>query len=613
MAGVVSKKVIEDIRFRCDIVDVIGSYFHLQGAGSSLKALCPFHKEKTPSFHVNRQRQSFHCFGCGAGGDVFRFIMQHEGVDFPTAIRMLAQRAGVTIESEPGEGGSGGVDKALLYRLHSEVAALYHSALLDRKSAAHARAYLEKRALPPEIVEAFQIGYAPNRWDAVCEWARRNKYRAEDVELCGLILRKPDAQGPEAHYYDRFRNRLMFPIHDEQGRVIGFSGRALEEDAKTAKYVNSPETPLFKKSRVLYALDKARRQIAETREALVCEGQIDVIRCHQAGFTTAVAAQGTAFTEEHIRILRRYADGVCLMFDSDRAGQDAAVRAAALFMDAGLAVRAATLPPGDDPDSFIRKRGADAFRQILDGATSAVRFQIDVLAAREDLRSEVGVMRAARAVLATIAHSPNAVQRAKLVQQAAERLNLPPSALTDDLRHLLRQQQRPAADAESAAPAPPAPRPIEEVALCEHLAQVIDHPSVAALVRKYLPLDMISDPICRVVAEAALQCDATGRDLHNVLRDRDDPGGEAQRFAAALMAAPSRVKGTDVAPDDAVKDLVLGLWSRKLTKERSDIERQAMSAADEGALRRGKEITTLLRHLKRWDDGAAVIEMELLH
>jgi DNA primase len=400
----------------------------------------------------------------------------------------------------------------------------------------------------------------------------------------------------------------MFPIADEQGRVIGFSARCLEQDPKAAKYVNSPETPLFRKSRVLYALDKARRPIVESREAILCEGQIDVIRCHQAGFRTAVAAQGTAFTEEHVRILKRYADSVCVVFDADRAGQDAAMRGATVFMDAGLAVRIATLPPREDPDSFIRKQGAEGFRALLDQAVSAVAFQIGVLSARENVRTEVGLMRVARPVLDMITHCPHAVQRAKLVQEAAERLGLPAGALQEDLRRLLRPS-RAGGRAQEEPPAAPA-HPAEEVSLCEHLVHGGDTPALAELVRKYLPLEVISDPVCRVLADACLRAAEAGQELQEALSGEEDPSGEIQRLGAQVQLAPAKITGREYSREDAVKDLILFLWRRRFEKERAELARQAEAGGDRRIEARRRQITSHLHHLRRWADGAPIIEVE---
>ena len=608
MSKVIPKRVLEDIRFRSDIVDVIGSYFNLQKAGSAFKATCPFHKEKTPSFHVNPARQIFHCFGCGKGGDVFRFVMEYEGVDFIGAIKLLAHRAGVSIELEEGDE-TGDSDKAALYQLHSDVAALYYKVLLEENNESVPKQYLRKRDLAPDTAEQFQIGYAPNQWDFLIKWAKEQKHSYDLLEKAGLIVRR-DKTSTGNDYYDRFRNRLMFPITDEQGRVIGFSGRCLDDGEKAAKYVNSPETLLFKKSRILYALDKARHYIVESREAIICEGQIDVIRCHQAGFKSAVASQGTAFTEEHVRILKRYADSVVIVFDTDKAGQDATIRTVTEFMDAGMAVRAGILPEKEDPDSFIRKKGAEGFKVVIDQAVSAVVYQIRVLSKREDAKSEIGAMRISKAVLQTISHSPNAVQRAKLIQETAERLNLPATALQDELRFMLRnaarQQSRTQADGPE-APAPGKEQPKEEINLCEHMGNITDHPEIGELVKKYLPTKMIQDPICRDFVEICLESAATGRTIQDVISDRDDKSGEMQNFAARVIMTPTKITGTETSHSEAVKDIILYIWRRKLEHERAEIAKQPDSKNEE----RRRQITYDLKSLRKWDDGAPIIDLEL--
>lgn len=606
MARIVPKRTLEDIRFRSDIVDVIGSYFNLKRAGSAFKALCPFHGEKTPSFSVNPKKQIYHCFGCGAGGDVFGFVMQYEGVDFMTAVQLLARRAGIPIETEEGEGGDGG-KKQTLYKIHEEISRFYQRCLHhSMASAGAARQYLSDRGLTDEIVEEFLIGYAPPRWDSVTRWGAKNDYDDAILEEAGLLARRENEKG-EVNVYDRFRNRLMFPIRDQQSRVVAFSGRTLESSPRIAKYVNSPETPLFQKSRVLYALDMARHAIVDGGRAILCEGQIDVIRCHQAGFKNAVAAQGTAFTEDHARVMKRYADSVVIVFDPDKAGQDAAIRTSTVFMDTGLAVRIAVLPRGEDPDSFIRQQGAEAFTEVLDKARSAVSYQVEVLSAREDATSEIGVMRIAKAVLETIGHSPNAVQRARLVQEAAERLRLPASALQDDLRFLLKRargRERAAAERRSGEEAEtPASRPAEELVLCEHLVDLPDCPEAGALVQEYLPLDMISDDMCRALATNALQAWETGRDLGEVLRESDPPLPGMQEFAAQVRMAPTKTQGKEATAADAVRDIILRLWQRDMLKRRDSLE-----SGDAAAV---TDLTHAIHKLKTWETGAVIIKMEL--
>ncbi|HEY8240720.1 MAG TPA: DNA primase, partial [Kiritimatiellia bacterium] len=310
---IIGKQTIEEIRSACDIVDIVGSYIQLKKGGpGSLKALCPFHKEKTPSFTVNPSRQIFHCFGCGEGGDVFKFVQKYENVDFPTAARMLAERAGIQVEFDAADDGEIKA-KDILYRIHEELAQFYHRVLIESAPGEPARKYLAERDIGPDVIEQFLIGFAPNRYNTLATWAEKKGYQPAQLELAGVLTRREESDEP----YDRFRNRVMVPIRDDQGRVIAFSGRIMEADAKAAKYVNSPETPLFRKGRVLYALDKAKRPILESRTAILCEGQIDVIRCHAGGITTAVAAQGTALTEDHARLLKRYADAVVLVMDAD--------------------------------------------------------------------------------------------------------------------------------------------------------------------------------------------------------------------------------------------------------------------------------------------------------
>jgi DNA primase len=610
MGGTISKRTLEDIRFRNDIADVVGSYFRLQRAGASFKAVCPFHKEKTPSFHVNPQRQIYHCFGCGAGGDVFRFVMQYENVDFLTAAKLLAQRAGIALELD--ETGPDGSNKAALYDLHAGIAAFYHRVLTGSAAAERAREYLKARDLDDKTVEAFLIGYAPDRWDTALRWAEKHNIAPALLEQAGLVVRSDNPQR-RRDVYDRFRDRLMFPIRDEQSRVIAFSGRILDNDRKEAKYVNSPETPLFQKGRVLYALDKARRPIADAREAIVCEGQIDVIRCHQAGFAHAVAGQGTAFTEDHVRALRRYTDSVVLVYDGDRAGQDAAVRTAGTLLAAGLAVRVVSLPADEDPDSFLRKRGADAFREAIAKARSAVAFQIAVLSAREDTRTEIGLMRVTKAVLATIAQTPNEVQKTHLVEEAASLLRLPPRAVEKELRHAeVANRQRPIAAASAdEGPAPALPRPPEERLLCEHLLKTPDAAEVVDLVEAFLPLDMIRDRHCRLLIQAAIEKRRSGTEIQAFLADIEDRDGEMQRLAAAVQMAPERVVGRELSHADAVKDLILLVWKRELKRLRDEARQRAEETGERPDREAWRQLGRDMDLLQTWKEGSVVIQMHL--
>ena len=324
MAGLLSPATREQIRAASDIVDIIGSYVPLKRAGVNFVALCPFHKEKSPSFNVNPQRQIFHCFGCGKGGDVFTFVKEIENVEFMDAVRRLAERAKIPLEFEnsPGEQQSRHLKDQLL-EIHEQLTQRWQSCLASEAAGQKARDYLAGRGVTAEAIKLFRLGAAPEAWDDTVNWARSKNFDLATVEKAGLIIRKEET----GRYYDRFRGRLMFPICDEQGRVVAYSGRVLPGDESPAKYVNSPETAIFTKSRIFFGLDKSKRAILDAGFAVICEGQLDLIACFMGGVQNIVAPQGTAFTDQHARILKRYANEVVLCFDSDNAGQNAAVRA----------------------------------------------------------------------------------------------------------------------------------------------------------------------------------------------------------------------------------------------------------------------------------------------
>jgi len=601
MSKIIPKATLEQIRDANEIAEVLGTYLQLKRSGSSYKALCPFHKEKTPSFHVNPQRQIFHCFGCGAGGDVFKFVMQYENVDFSTAARMLAQRAGIRVEWTEGEAAAQD-NKDSLFRIHEEVAMLYHRALLESPSADAARKYIQGRDISIQTAKDFLIGYAPATRNALVKWARKKKVPEAMLEAAGLIVKSE--QDPD--YSDRFRNRLMFSIRDEIGRVVAFSGRSLDPNAKTAKYVNSPETALFRKSRILYGLDRARRAIADAHTAVLCEGQIDVIRCHIAGIENAVAAQGTALTEEHARLLKRFADSVVVVLDADRAGQDAALRSADILTAGGFSVRVASLPKGEDPDSLIRKEGGEAIRRLINDAQSALRFQVDVLRSREDLKNEASLMRAASTVLDMIARAPSEVQRDQMLRQAAHELGVGERALRADLQRKLRRGSPRVPEAKF-TPNPTTPHPPEEVALAELLAQ---HGELAPMVDAFLPMDHLTDPACRKILSLLIQ--QTVEPELNIMTALAGEDEECQRLAAQVQMAPKKVCGVDIPTQDAVRDLILRIWRKALERKRHDIRQQMMQAQGSELERLTYEcaqITIDIKTLQQgWDQAQQVLE-----
>ena len=547
MSGKVTDQVIEEIRARIDIVELVGARVTLKKSGGSFKGCCPFHHEKTPSFHVNPIKQFYHCFGCGEHGDIFTFLMKQDGLTFMDAVRMLADRVGVVIQESVDYNAQ---SRNLLYAIHAELAAFYQRCLKQTREAEPARLYLLNRKLSDEVAERFGIGYAPTRpRDALLQWARKHAYTPEQLITAG-ILSPPNRPDRPDDYFDRFRGRLMFPICDRQGRVVAFSGRILDVKSHPAKYVNSPETDIFTKSRVLYALDKAAAKIVKhpRREAIICEGQIDVIRCHASGFETAVASQGTAFTKEHVSLLKKHADSVVLVFDGDSAGRKAALRTGALFLEEELPVRVAVLPAGEDPDSLLRDKGPDAFRALLEAAPSITAFQVDALHQAEAQPDSIDALnRVSRGVLDMLAACPSAVLRTRLLQEAAALLHLPYSAMADDLekhRETLRQRaayaeaykspdsgghgarggepppEEPAEAGEpdggpdGPLPEEPAPEPPSraEVLLCEFLIEHEHDAAILDLVESHLPLDIIPHPFARALVDALLSQRRCGGD-----------------------------------------------------------------------------------------------------
>ena len=435
MAFSVPESTIEEVKARIDLVDLISSYgVQVRRAGSSYKACCPFHHEKTPSFNIQPDRGFYHCFGCGESGDAIKFVQRQEGLTFIEALKKLAEKCGVAIEEK--EDPQAGLRKRLL-AVHAELAAFYHRCLKEAKEAQRAREYLKSRALDGEVAEDFQIGYAPVSSAAMLKWAAKYNFKPEDLTAAGVLL-PPRYDG--GSWYNRFAGRLVFPVRDKMGRTVAFSCRTLETDKtkmRGGKYVNSPDTVIFKKSEIVYALDKASPHIlgAPRREAIVCEGQIDVIRCHACGFKTAVAGLGTSFTKEHVQLLKKSADSVVLVFDADGAGLKASLRTGGEFLSVEMPVRVATLPEGEDPDSLLRTQGQEAFQTRLDAAESITAYQIRMLRARENNPSSIdAVTRISRAVLETIALCPSAVMQASLLAEAARMLGLPVTALETDLK-----------------------------------------------------------------------------------------------------------------------------------------------------------------------------------
>ena len=423
--GVQSDHTKEMVRDAADIVEVISGYVHLSQRGGVFRGLCPFHAEKTPSFTVNPERRIFHCFGCGVGGDVFRFLMLHKGITFPEALADLAERYGIDLPR-----GGGGYNP----RRKEEKSALYQAMLLARQyyedelaaaSGRQAGDYLNQRGLPPEIVREFHLGWAPEGWDNLKLFLDSKRIPPNLMERAGLI--RPRSGGGRGHY-DTFRARIITPVSDVDGKPIAFGGRLLWEDERQPKYINSPETPIYQKGRVLYGLDRHRDRLRDAKTALIVEGYFDLLSLAAHGVRNVVATMGTALTGNHLRHLKGAVHQVILVFDADEAGRSAAARSLPLFVSADLDARVLLLPDGHDPDTFVREHGPGALNELAGQATGLLDFYVEQTLTRYP-ETMAGRNRAVQEIMGVMGRVDGQARVEMLRRSLAEKLGLSENAL----------------------------------------------------------------------------------------------------------------------------------------------------------------------------------------
>ncbi len=465
---------LEEIKDRIDIVDMISDYVHLKKTGQNWKGLCPFHSEKTPSFTVSPAKQIFHCFGCGSGGDIFTFLVRYENLTFPEALRMLAGRAGVTLEESRKSVVKAG-EKETLFNMHRDALEFFQHNLAKSNRAME---YLKSRGIDIDARKVFSLGYAPKSWNNLLTYLGRKGYKQETVNKAGLAVKG------ERGYYDTFRDRVIFPIYDLKGDVTAFGGRSI--DASEPKYLNSPETLIFNKRRVLYGLDRAKSFIKETGTALFMEGYLDVITAHMHGFSNAVAPLGTAFTQEHGKLIKRFTGNVVLVFDSDTAGIKAAGNAADILFESGLDVKVLSLPAKEDPDGFLRKNGREAFSRLLEHPLSIIEFYM----------MQGGDKRlTAREAIETISRVPDRVLQGQYVKMLSEKLGINELFVMEELRKKIRQAGSGYKTAAGTQARPkPKSRPLDEVYIIRMLLQL---PGKAAEVSGILSDDDFRDETAR--------------------------------------------------------------------------------------------------------------------
>jgi len=425
--------VIQQVLDRGDIVELIASYIPLRPAGRNFKANCPFHHEKTPSFVVNPDKQIFHCFGCGVGGNVISFVMQQERMVFPEAVRLLAGRYSIEIEQPDSREREKGQIRQQLKHVHDLAAQYFSRNLFLQKSddAQAARQYVKGRDISVDIAKKFRMGFALESWDGLLNFLKTANVSLAAMEKAGLIIPRSKGEG----FYDRFRNRVMFPIFDVKGDCIAFGGRTMEKD-NPSKYMNSPETPIYNKGSHLYGLHASRDEIIRQDEAIVVEGYMDFMTPFQHGVTNIVAALGTALTVEQIRLLRRFTHNVVLLFDADAAGQMASLRSLDLLIEEGMNVRVAGLAVDEDPDSFIRKEGVERFKDRVAQAESLVDFKLRMLLAQHGQATVEARAKVAAALLPTIDKFASAIVKSEYMKRLAHELALSPESLSEELKRL---------------------------------------------------------------------------------------------------------------------------------------------------------------------------------
>ena len=410
---------VDRVKDTADIVEIVSAYTDLQQRGQDYWGVCPFHDERTPSFKVNPRDKLYYCFGCEASGDVFRFVEEKEGLDFPDAVESLAERYGVELErdSEDPRAEQSRRRRARLWELLERTAKFYERYLWESPKAEKARAYLAGRGLREEVLRRFGVGMAPSAWDQVLTGSQRAGFKVEELVAAGLIQK-----GRQGGHYDRFRSKITFPIRDQRGRVLGFGARALSPDSKP-KYLNSPEGELYRKSDTLYGIERARGPIAKARRAIVVEGYTDVLALQQAGVEETVAIMGTAITPEQLAMLAGLTDLVVLALDADRAGADAMIRAQRVAGGRGLELRVAAMPEGEDPADMLQEGSKERLLELVEGAIDLPSFRVRTALGRGDLGSVAGRERALGEVAPVLAAMGEAVGRDELIREVADRLD----------------------------------------------------------------------------------------------------------------------------------------------------------------------------------------------
>lgn len=580
---------VEQLKSSIDIVKVIGEYVRLErkGATGRYSGLCPFHQEKTPSFSVHQQRQFYKCFGCGASGDVLKFVMEHDGLTFPETLRSLSERFGIPMPQRNEYSDADSRLRAALFEMH-EVAADVFRENLRGPIGSEARAYLDRRGITQELIDVFGLGFSDPSGQSLVR--RFSKFSAEQVDQSGLVRKRNEGTG----HFDSFRGRLMFPIHNESGKVIGFGGRAMRDEDQP-KYLNSPETPIYKKTTVLYNLHRARDGMRKSGRTVLVEGYMDVIGVYAAGVREVVASCGTALTNAQVRAMHRHADAVILNFDPDNAGQNAAEGAIKLLLDEGLHVRVLTLGGGEpgsklDPDEFVKRFGGDAYRAKLDSAATYFHWMADRARSKFDMRTAEGRVEAFKWLLPAVQKVPDKLERAAVVNDMASYLGVDPSMVLDQFKRAA-SERRPAAPVVTRAAIPSSERILIEALLAS--------PRVREEILPQIRPEMTEGFVTREIIEAFRHVEA--EDQARVFADVE---GRLTESARALLHDALATDHTEEGLDEelawsqakaCLERLQMDVRKRRL----SELKAQVKLAEREGRVREALSLYGELEQLER--------------
>ena len=628
---------IDEVRSAVDIIDHIGSFVKLKKRGKNYIGLCPFHSEKTPSFTVSAERQMYHCFGCGVGGNVFTFVMEYEKVSFAEAVRSLAEKAGVTLpQYSPGQQAAESQQEKL-YSVTRMAAKFFHQCLRETNEGKLALEYFRFRGFNDETIKTFGLGYAPNSWDALMKHAEQNTdfvASCELLEQTGLVRKREDGT-----YYDYFRGRAIFPIFSTAGRVIGFGARKMREDDPLGKYINSPETPIYNKSRVLYGLYQSKEAIREEDFAILVEGYADLISVFQAGVKNIVASSGTALTGEQIDLIGRYTKNITIVYDADSAGSKAALRGVDLVLEHDMDVRVAELPQGDDPDSFVKKQGGDQFRKLVAGAASFIDFLALTFERQGKLSTPEGQAQTVRTIVQSIAKINDELKRNFYIRHVAEKYKLYETVLHRELeKHLgeeLRRRRRGAESRPSTAQeSSPERRDVSRGEIGTAEVPVIERdlvhamldggPEVVKFVFDNLDCEEFSHPRARSLAAFLLKSVEEGKPIDPAMLINEIGDPAERRLVADVVFAKYQLSkgwgemGNAVEQADAKKiasDAVIAMQRRMLDKQFEENVRAMENAARSGEdqrqyMERNQELLRQKKELETMRNSGAAGEVD---